>query len=211
MDWASTKETAREFDCLVISFGNKKIRADINVLSNVPGECSEKEIEDARVLLSIFVKGVAACLKTKDVLESFSQKELNNANNVSLCRWKKLVDEIKNSSRPQIGIPTAKTSEANSGGARHVGKVRMTLGTSLPDPWLLTIKGAINYSAFRGTTLMPACASLEDSDDEPPNTTQGTEDDADDASVESDRASFLADALSRGGLQALERTQGLRH
>ena len=43
----------------VLTFGAKKSRAARSVLKIVPGECSEDEIEDARELLSVFVKGVA--------------------------------------------------------------------------------------------------------------------------------------------------------
>ena len=71
----------------------------------------------------------------------------------------------------------------------------MTLGNSLPDPWLLLVKSAINYSAYRKAKLMPACPPSEDDDDdgEPPNTLQGAEDAACDKDAESpaERAAFF--------------------
>ena len=144
MDWASNKETAIEYDSLVLIFGEKKSRAAAAVLKRVPGECSKEEIDDARELLTKFIKGVAGSLKDNDVLESFMDKELKNRKNTSLLRWSKLVEEIKTNKRSRVGVPT----EINRDGPVHVGKVRMTLGNSLPDPWLLLVKSAINYSAF---------------------------------------------------------------
>ena len=144
MDWASNKETAIEYDSLVLTFGEKKSRATAAVLKRVPGECSKEEIDDARELLTKFIKGVAGSLKDNDVLESFTDKELKNRKNSSLLRWSKLVEEIKTNKRSRVGVPT----EINRGGPVHVGKVRMTLGNSLPDPRLLLVKSAINYSAF---------------------------------------------------------------
>ena len=198
MNWASSEETATEYDCLAITFGAKRRRASKSVLSMVPGECSVHDIEEARKLLCTFIRGVAGCVKGNEVFESFKHKELNNPKNVSLFRWKKLVDEIKANPASQIGIPTIYTGEVSN--PVHVGKVRMTLGNSLPDPWLLLVKSAINYSASRDTKLMPACPPLED-EEEPPNTTQGVDDGLNDTCVsDTERASFLADSLNRGGL-----------
>ena len=70
----------------------------------------------------------------------------------------------------------------------------MSLATSLPDPWLLLLKAAINYSAFRGMKLMPACPP--EVDDAPPNTSQGME------MEQRPQESFLSDALQRGGFLA---------
>lgn len=63
VDWASSKETAIEYSCLVLTFGEKKRRDAQNVLQRVPGECSKQEIDDARALLTKFIKGVAGYLK----------------------------------------------------------------------------------------------------------------------------------------------------
>lgn len=201
MDWASNKDTPIDYDCLVLTFGEKKRRAAQNVLQMVPGECSKEEIDDARELLTRFIKGVAGSLKDNDVLESFTKKELLNKKNISLLRWSKLVEEIKTNKRFRVGVPT----EINWDVPVHVGKVRMTLGNSLPDPWLLLVKSAINYSAFRKAKLMPACPPSEDDDDsEPPNTLQGAEDAACDKGAESpaERGSFFEDSLRRVGLKS---------
>ena len=75
----------------------------------------------------------------------------------------------------------------------------MTTGNSLPDPLLLLVKSAINYSAFRKAKLMPACPPLVDDDVGPPNTLQGDEEAACGKGGESpaERASFLEDSLKR--------------
>ena len=79
MNWASNKETATEYNCLVMTFGEKKRRAAETVLKRVPGECSKEGIHDARELLTKFIKGVAGSLKDSDVLESFKEKEFKNS------------------------------------------------------------------------------------------------------------------------------------
>ena len=56
MDWASNKETAIDYDCLVLTFGEKKRSAAESVLQFVPGECSKEEIDAARDLLTKFIK-----------------------------------------------------------------------------------------------------------------------------------------------------------
>lgn len=53
-----------------------------------------------------------------------------------------------------------------------MAKARLSAGNSLPDPWLLSVKAAINYSASNGTKLLPSCLPLVN-DDGPPNTEQG--------------------------------------
>ena len=165
----------------------------------VPGECSKEEIDNARELLTMFIKGVAGSLKDNDVHESFTQEDLDSDSNTSLLRWGKLVQEIKTNESSRVGVPTKISWDRRV----HVGKVRMTLGNSLPDPWLLLVKSAINYSAFRKARLMPACTPLEDDDGEPPNTLQGAEDAACDKDAESpvERASFFEDSLRRVGLK----------
>ena len=132
------------------------------------------------------IKGVADSLKDSDVLESFTEKQLKNVKNISFLRWSKLVEEIKINKRSRCGVPT----EISRDGPVHAGKVRMTLGNSLPDPWLLLVKSAINYSAFRKAKLMPSL--------------QGAEDAACDKDAESpaERASFFEDSLRRVGLKS---------
>ena len=85
----------------------------------------------------------------------------------------------------------------------------MTTGTSLPDPWLLLAKSAINYSASNGQNLMPACPPPEsdsDSDDssEDFNSYQDQEDNTggnEEEPMDDVRAQFYHGALQRAGLR----------
>ena len=90
--------------------------------------------------------------------------------NPSLTAWHQLVGRVRDKSQSTIGIPGAR----NQPGRFHVAKSRLSRGNSLPDPWLVMIKAAINYSSFRETKLMPTCRP-ESVDDEEMNTTQGQE------------------------------------
>jgi hypothetical protein len=53
----------------------------------------------------------------------------------------------------------------------------MSLRTSLPDPFLVAVKAAVNYSAHCGCKLMPSCPNwdAETSSDGEVNTLQGVE------------------------------------
>lgn len=141
MDWATEDTTAIPYDVVVLTFSDKGRRAAGTVLQMTPRQCTLRELEDARVLLEIFVKGVAGCLKTKKVKGSFSTDELEK--NITIRRWSGLVDEIINGN-VRIGVPT----NVHVNGEVHIGKARFSKGNSLPDPWLLLVKAATNYSAF---------------------------------------------------------------
>ena len=76
-------------------------------------------------------------------------------------------------------------------------KARLTTGNSLPDPWLLALLSAINYSSYHGTKRMPVCPSDVDRDEGPPNTTQVM--DFNDQQYDADAAALLAASLECGG------------
>ena len=181
MDWATDATSAIEYDVMAVTFGDKSAVASAN-LAYALQECTPTEIEEGRRILVTFVLGLAGSVKTRAVRESFTQDELRSR---ALSRWSSLVDNILDGTVTRIGVP----EPSQAGAAVHVAKGRMSLRTSLPDPWLLMLKAAINYSAFRGTTLMPACPP-EEEDDGPPNTIQGME-------MEQPQDSLLAESMQR--------------
>ena len=189
MDWAMEGHQ-EPYDILTLTFGPRSRRA-AKILETAPQECSDNEVEEARQLLETFVKGVTGSLVENDVFESFRKTELNNTSNLSLIRWKELVQRIKDGSQEMIKVPSRKNPlPANF----RVAKARLSKGNSLPDPWLLTLKAAINYSAFNKTKLMPACQPWTE-DDGPPNTDQGQQDYSKDSI---DHAAQLALTKQRG-------------
>eukprot|EP00523_Entomoneis_sp_CCMP467_P023321 CAMPEP_0168831960 /NCGR_PEP_ID=MMETSP0727-20121128/2309_1 /TAXON_ID=265536 /ORGANISM="Amphiprora sp., Strain CCMP467" /LENGTH=461 /DNA_ID=CAMNT_0008885225 /DNA_START=21 /DNA_END=1406 /DNA_ORIENTATION=- len=187
MDWGMQGHQT-SYDVLTITFGEKRKRAG-QLLTLVLDECRLDEIEQARALLETFVRGVAGSLLNKDIEQNF--KESDYETNPSLKAWHQLVERVQNKSQPTIGIPGARQQP----GSFHVAKSRLSRGNSLPDPWLVMIKAAINYSSFRKTKLMPACRP-ENIGDEEMNTTQGEELYVKD---NVDHAAELALSLRRGG------------
>lgn len=185
MDWATDATSAIEYDVMAVTFGVNSSPASKSILAFALQECTAGEIENGRSLLQTFLLGLAGLLKMNEVKESFTENELKS--HQALARWSSLVDHIVDGTVPKIGVPVLPQARAPV----HVAKGRMSLRTSLPDPWLLLLKAAINYSAFRKTTLMPACPPELD-DDGPPNTIQGME-------MEQPQESFLFDSLKRGG------------
>jgi hypothetical protein len=190
MDWAK-EGNQKPYNILTLTFG-PRARGASTILSYAPQECNQQEIEQARDLLETFVKGVAGSLVENDVLESFTKTELNTRSNVSLIRWMELVKRIKEKTQATIETPSHRAPSPNF----HVAKARLSRGNSLPDPWLLMLKAAINYSASNNTKLMPACPPNTDDDDGPPNTDQGREDCKDHI----DHAAELAFSKQRGGI-----------
>ena len=136
------------------------------MLPRVRETCTELEIRAAVTTLGIFVKDIAESLldTENDVLEEFSLTGADSKDH-SVMRWKQLVQHLRRSSRPSISIPTLKPDI-------DFQTIRVAKGTfdynesCLPDPFLLALKGAINFSSHVGTKLMPACLSADDDDDE---------------------------------------------
>lgn len=187
MDWGKEGHQT-PYDVLTITFGRKRIRAG-KLLTLALDECSTEEIVQARGLLETFVKGVAGSLLNKDIEENFEPSDYKT--NSSLAAWHQLVARVQDKSQSTIGIPGAKQLP----GRFHVAKSRLSRGNALPDPWLVMIKAAINYSSFRNTRLMPACLP-ESVDDGEMNTSQGQELYVKD---NVDHAAELALSLQRGG------------
>ena len=185
MDWGK-EGNQTPYDVLTITFGEKKIRAG-KLLGMALGECSVREIDHARALLETFVKGVAGSLLNPEIEENFEEGDYKAS--PSLTAWHQLVARVQNKSQKTIGIPGERQLVRF-----HVAKSRLSRGNSLPDPWLVMIKAAINYSSFRNAKLMPACRP--ESGDGELNTTQG-----EDLYVKDsvDHVAELAVSLQQGG------------
>jgi hypothetical protein len=195
LNWAMDEQYAVSYDVAVFTFGEKKELVAQETLRYAKGICSNMEIALARENLATFVKGIASHLITKNVFESLPEKYFV-AKNRSLHKWRETVRQLR--ANPRILIPTAR-----DGADPHIriAKARMTTGTSLPDPWLLLAKSAINYTASNGQKIMPACPPDDsDSDDEDDENYNHLDPKCDDDKMDPIRASFCQDALKRGGL-----------
>lgn len=204
LNWTRSKEQAVDYDVAVLTFGRKHQAVAMETLQKAKGTCTPPEIDLARENLACFVKGIASHLLTEDVFESLPKKYFTSKN-PSLLRWASLVKRLRGMDYPSISIPTQRPL----GSHVRIAKARMTTGTSLPDPWLLLAKSAINYSASNGQNLMPACPPPEsdsDSDDssEDFNSYQDQEDNTggnEEEPMDDVRAQFYHGALQRAGLR----------
>mmetsp|Transcript_25633 Transcript_25633/g.70722 ORF Transcript_25633/g.70722 Transcript_25633/m.70722 type:complete len:421 (+) Transcript_25633:94-1356(+) len=158
-NWTMHATHAVDYDVAVFTFGPRKKVVARETLQMAKGTCSPTEVTLARENLTYFVKGIAAHLIWENVFESLPEKYFVPSN-PSLLRWKSLVEQLKGN--PEILIPIDLASIPRL----RIAKARMSTGTSLPDPWLLLAKSAINYSASNGQKLMPACPLPEESDSE---------------------------------------------
>lgn len=195
-NWASSAESATAYDMLAVAFGPRSTFVHQDVLQYAPQKCTPDDIRTARELLEAFVKGIAGSIKENDALENLTEKELSSPQNISLVTWQALVKRIRGGTQADMQVPSQWAGPRDE--PIVVAKARLTTGNSLPDPWLLALKSAINYSAHCGTRLLPACPSdVEGSDDSPPNTTQGM--DFDERQDDLDAAALLAASLACGG------------
>lgn len=147
---------------LVLPCGSSGETAASEVLPRVRETCSELEIRTAVTTLRIFVKDIAESLldTENDVLEEFNLTGADSKNR-SVLQWKQLVQHLRQSSSPSISIPVLNPEV-------DFRTVKVAKGTfdynesCLPDPFLLALKGAVNFSSYMGTKLMPTCPSERD-------------------------------------------------
>lgn len=142
---------------LVLPCGVSGETAASEVLPRVRETCSELEIRTAVTTLGIFLKDIAESLldTENDVLEEFNITGADSKDR-SVLRGKQLVRHLRQSSSPTILVPALKPDI-------NFRTIRVAKGTfdynetCLPDPFLLALKGAINFSSHVGTMLLPAC------------------------------------------------------
>ena len=202
LNWATDDHHAVDYDAAVFTFGPRKETVASEILRLAKGICSPEEITTACQNVTHFMKGIAGHLLCKNVFESLPE-EYFTSKNATLLRWKKLITEHLQIKR-EITIPIPLTLPPNVN--VRIAKARMSRGTSLPDPWLLLAKSAINYSGSNGQKLMPACPPSDDSDSEDDDyeipigcyANDKEQTDSKDAAV---RASYYNEALRRGGFR----------
>jgi hypothetical protein len=133
--------------------------------------CGQEEVDRGRNLLETFVKAIASSVVHHDVTESFTDP---NPPNKELKLWLQRTEMLKKGNlRIFLPRPIASVNLTDRG----VAKGSMSLRTSLPDPFLVAVKAAVNYSAHCGCKLMPSCPNWdsETSSDGEVNTLQGVE------------------------------------
>ena len=196
LDWATDQAHAIPYDVAIFTFGPRRQVVAQETLQYAKGHCSPEEREVARENLATFVKGIASHLITQEVFESLPDKYFT-PKNPALMRWQALVNHMRGPN-PDIFIPTALDgADPNI----LIAKARLTTGTSLPDPWLLLAKSAINYTSSNGQNVMPACPpEVSDSEDDY-DYCQPTHlnDDNVKLGVDEARADFCHHALQRSG------------
>ena len=145
------------YEALVLPCGERGQIAAADVLQNARGSCSEQDLGTALSVLRTFLKEIAESLVDvdNDVLADFNVVARDTTDS-SAVRWKNLVRELRNASYPTIRVPKLRPGI-------NFQTIKIAKGTldvrrsCLPDPHLLALKGAINYSSHVGTKLMPTC------------------------------------------------------
>jgi hypothetical protein len=154
-------------------------------------------------VLETFVKAIASSVKQHPVKESFGKKQFSGSGrkDASLVRWGRLKEELEEDGA-SIDLPTVRPGLAWEN--IRIAKANMSLETSLPDPYLVAVKAAINLSALYGRKLMPACfvSSSNDSSNGEVNTSQMQDVDVSDG--DSRNFSSVAASLSNPNRQFTE-------
>lgn len=153
LDWNGTDE----YDVMAITVGGPLGKVcSKKILEAAPLVCDREDVETATELLRCFCKAIACSVRNDPVHESFEPEQLDasSAPITPLKRWAKLKHELE-SQGARTGLPQirADIDWANV----KVAKARTSRDSSLPDPFNMAIKAAVNFSAILGAKLLPAC------------------------------------------------------
>ena len=171
-----------EYDVMAITFGEDAPFCQMQVLSTADAISGsngpvQAHVEKGRHLLEAFIKGLASSNLQHPVEENFGPDE--GRTNPPYQQWLRLLAEIRNSERPKsIHVPEPKKDVDWSKIKIAIGRADLT--SSLPDPFCMAVKAAMNYPSYRGMALLPSCppaASETSSSNEQVNTLQGQDDD----------------------------------
>lgn len=149
------------YSALVLPCGLGASYASRLVLPYARECCSKVEVETAIQVLRAFTMDIAELLIKCEDVDILKEVNMTTeySKDVSLVRWKLLVKELQGSSQPRIELPVVKSKLDWE--TVKVAKGTFDLNTSCrPDPFLLAVKGAVNFSSHR-TRLMPAEEDLD--------------------------------------------------
>jgi hypothetical protein len=165
LDLSQVKEWngSSAYDAMVLPCGEEATYAATIALRNVRDCCNETDIHTGIEVLCHFIKDIAESLIDlhHDILEEVETQ--TSSRDASLERWKRLVYELRGDGA-SIKIPALKDDLEWEN--VNIAKGRFDRDIScLPDPFLLAVKGAINFSSLVGTKLFPACPPASDESD----------------------------------------------
>lgn len=157
LDEIKAWDGVQPYSALVLPCGERGPIAAADVLQNVRDSCSEQDVRTGLTVLRTFLKDIAESLidTDHDVLADFNIVARDTTDS-SAVRWKNLVRELRSAAHPSIRVPTLRAGINFQ--TTKIAKGTFDVYTScLPDPHLLALKGAINFSSHAGAKLMPAC------------------------------------------------------
>ena len=174
LDQIQNWDGVTSYSAMVLPCGPLGRQAAEDVLKYSRAHCSRDEVETAVSVLATFVHDIAESLidVEHDIVADFDIYA-GQTNDGSVYRWKELVKELRGADSPSVQIPTLK-ADLNFQNIRVAKGTLSRISSCLPDPFLLALKGAINYSSHAGSRLMPGC---------PPSKTDLVEDFSDDESL----------------------------
>lgn len=172
------------YNVMAVTLGNSKGQdCCANVLAFSPSTCNQGDIEKATNLLAVFYKGVACSVRNHEVGESFEPDELDvySTPMTDVKRWWKMKTEFLEGEGVTIRIPRLK--EDLDWNEVKVARAEASIENSLPDPFNVAVKAAINFSWIVGAKVMPTCPeynSHSSMEDESINSSQEKWDEDDD-------------------------------
>lgn len=131
---------------------------------NVKGSsiCTPEEIKIATELLSTFAEAIATSTFNDDIMEAMTSDNTKTQDVAAIAGRIKQAREKKTKfasiDLPSVfpGILDMKDAAAMAKAGIRVVKARVTKKTSLPDPYLLAVKAAVNWFAGRNTPMLAA-------------------------------------------------------
>ena len=150
-----------EYDVMAITVGGGLgTECARRLLEFAPSECTENEVRTATRLLETFIKGVAWSVVYDTPDEAFdpSQLDFRRAPMTNLKRWALLRHNLQS---PGSTIMLPHLHQDVDWETVTVAKATASLHSSLPDPYNMAVRAAVNFSAIMRTKLMPACKEEE--------------------------------------------------
>lgn len=173
LDWNGTDD----YPVMAITTPSQRgISCSKKVLEAAPSTCSRDEIRKATDLLRTFYQAIACSVRNHAVGESFRDNQLDfrSGNMTSLKKWWKYKREFLDGENATVGLPKLRSDIDwdNVQIARGIASRE----SSLPDPFSMVAKAAINLSAIVGAKAMPGCEpNVADEEEEDMNSTQDDE------------------------------------
>ena len=213
MNWDENKDSNKDYSYNVMicaKAGTEAVAVYDTLFIRHQGpesECTVGDIVAATELLSIFALSIAMSTFHDSVMESMTEVDIAQVPSVGDVIA--TIDAAKDELCARFDLPSVKQSVALLGptalAARgiRVAKAKVSKTTSLPDPYLVAVKAAVNWFAGRKQEML-AAASVYDSEHSDSDTDSGYNDLLSSPPPVDDPVESLRNSLSSGSHFQLE-------